>query len=171
MRFDSPGVDLWRVRELLAARYPCDPARLEDRLGLVLAELVNEIGLVWPSATHVRAAVLTRWPELEEAPRRGRRAAGVSPSWVRRALARHPDWRTVGYRRRLDGTRGVAVRALAELVRARVGLDSSTAEAVELASKAGLIAYPERPEKTQLEIAANPLPMQLSSFGKDTGNL
>ena len=122
-----PEIELWRER--LFSRY--GGTTLRDRVGFVLARSCDERGIVWISVRSLRIRLIAIWPELLEAPKRGRRASGISYDRLKRTLAAHPDWKSIGRVRYPDSRLGPAIRLLSEAVRREVGLPVSFSEAAK----------------------------------------
>ncbi len=121
------GVELELWRERLLSRY--DATTTVGRIGFVLARTCDRNGAAWISVRSLRVRMVAIWPELLEGPRRGRRATGISHDWLRRTLATHPDWLTVGQVRYPDRRLGPSLRLLVDSVRHEIGLSVTVAEA------------------------------------------
>jgi hypothetical protein len=118
---------LWLER--LLSRY--GGKTMEDRIGFALARSCDERGVVWISVKSLRVRLVAIWPDLLDGPKRGRGASGVSHDRLRKALAAHPDWMTLGRARYPDKRLGPAIRVLSEAVRREIGHPVPFAEAAK----------------------------------------
>ena len=143
----NPEKALWLER--LLSRYGNET--VGDRIGFVLAVSCDERGVVWISVRSLRGLLVGIWPELLQTPKRGRRAGGVSHDRLRKQLAAHPDWITIGRARYPDRKLGPAIRVLSDAVRREIGHPVPFAEAakwpqVMAAGKAAWLSHFPKPK-------------------------
>jgi hypothetical protein len=121
------GASFWLER--LLSRYGAKTTH--DRIGFALARSCDERGVVWISVKTLRLRLIAIWPELLDAPKRGRHGSGISHDRLRKSLAAHPDWETLGRARYPDKRLGPAIRVLSDAVRREIGHPVPFAEAAK----------------------------------------
>jgi hypothetical protein len=109
-----------------------DAGTMNDRVGFVLATVCDERAVTWISVKSFPGPPRRDLARLLEGPKRGQRASGVSHDRLKRALAAHPDWVTIGRTRYTVNRLGPAIRVLGDAVRREIGHPVPFSEAAEL---------------------------------------